>query len=166
MSQLWGIMGYDTCFTWTHLKGLVQSKIQSCVIDKGKNEDMIKLRYWTSKHCSCNNTTTDHSYNWCMHDEECVNISPLISSIVRHANELWLSPNFTRLCWLSAILQTCQMPHFWRDCPTFWACKIKKEGQSYFLDISVMANFTEWTTENDVNFTWNFYFSIFTSLLW
>ena len=38
---------------------------------------------------------------------------PSISSIVRHANELWLSPNFPRLCWLSAILKTCQLSNFW-----------------------------------------------------
>ena len=36
-------MGYDTCFTWTHLKGLFQSKIQFCVIDEG---DTAKMRKW------------------------------------------------------------------------------------------------------------------------
>ena len=70
-------------------------------------------------------------------------------------------PNLPRLCWLSAVLQTCQLSHFLRDCPTCWACKRKKEGQSHFLEISVMANFTVWTTENDVNFTWNFFTSAF-----
>ena len=32
----------------------------------------------------------------------------------------------------------------WRDCLTSWACKNKKkkEGQSHFRKISVMANFT------------------------
>ena len=53
--------------------------------------------------------------------------TPSFSSIVRLANKLWFPPNFPRLCWLSAILQTCQLSHFWRDCPTFWACKSKKK---------------------------------------
>ena len=66
---------------------------------------------------------------------------PLVPLSVIRRN-FWLSPNFPRLCWLSVILQTCQLSHFWRDCPTFWACKSKKEGQSHFLEISVMANFT------------------------
>ena len=58
---------------------------------------------------ACNNTTRDHSYNWCIHGEECINITiPSISSIVRHVNELGLYPNFPRTCW-----------YFWRDCPTF-----------------------------------------------
>ena len=52
------------------------------------------------------------------------------------------------------------------NCPTFWVCKNKKEGQSHFLEISVMANFKYEKTKNDVNFTWNFSFRIFTSLLW
>ena len=77
----------------------------------------------------------DHSYNWCMHGKECVNISPSplpISSIVRHANELWLSPNFPRLCWLSAILQTCQLSHFW-TVPLFELAKEKKRDSLTFL---------------------------------
>ena len=72
-----------------------------------------------------------------MHGEECVNISPpSISSIVLNSNELWLSPNFPKLCWLSAILhcvQTCQLSHFRRDCPTFWACKSKRKDSLTFL---------------------------------
>ena len=39
------------------------------------------------KHCYCNHTTRDHSYNWCIHGEECINITtppPLVPlSIVR-----------------------------------------------------------------------------------
>ena len=90
---------------------------------------------------------------------------PPISSIVRHANELWFSPNFPRLCWLSARLQTCQLPHFWRDCPTFWHCKNKKKRVS-----PTSLKYQWWQillyeiTQNNVNFTWIFYFSLFTSL--
>ena len=40
----------------------------------------------------------NHSYYWCIHGEECINITtPFISSSVRHANELWFSSNFPRL---------------------------------------------------------------------
>ena len=29
----------------------------------------------TSKHCYCNNTTRDHSYDWYIHGKECINIT-------------------------------------------------------------------------------------------
>ena len=89
-----------------------------------------------------------------MHGEEYVNISPpppLVPLSVMQMN--FDSPSQIVLV-ISNITNLPNLPlldglsHFF-----FWACKSKKEGQSYFLDISVMANFTEWTTENDVNFT-------------
>ena len=41
--------------------------------------------------------------------------------------------------------------------PLFELAKIKKEeGQSHFLDVSVMVNFTVWKYRECVNFTWNF----------
>ena len=49
----------------------------------------------------------NHSHNWCVHGEECMNIA--ISSIDGHVNELPTLPNFPRLCQLSAIIlfQSC-----------------------------------------------------------
>ena len=159
------IMEYDTCFTWAYLKWLFQSK-NTVLYDWLK----YKSDTATSKHYCCNNTTRDYSYNWCIHGEDCIRITnPSISSTVRHTNELWFSPNFPRLCWLSARLQTCQLSHFWRDCPTFWACKNKKKRGNSATPLTFQwwqSLLNEKKTENEVNFTWNFYFSIFTSLLW
>ena len=100
-----------------------------------------------------------HSW-WRVH----IHYNPSISSIVHHANELWLSPNFPRLCWLSAILQTCQPSHFWRNCPTFWACKVKKRNSPTFLkfqwwQISLYEQQRMMSILHG-----SFYFSIFTSL--
>ena len=58
-------------------------------------------------------------------------------------------------------------PTFGGTIPLFKLAKIKKEGQSY-----TSLKFQWWqillyeNKKNDVNFTWNCYFSIFTSLLW
>ena len=57
-------------------------------------------------------------------------------------------------------------PTFGGTVPLFELAKNKKEGQSHFLEVSVMVNLLYENTENDINFTWNVYFCIFTSLLW
>ena len=111
-------------------------------------------------------TRPDRLYNakmvyWSIHGEGENNHYnlPSISAIVRHANELWFSPNFPRLCWLSAKLQTCQLPTFGRTVPLFEFAKIKKRDCFMHLNISVMANFIVWK-----NRKWcQFYMGIVTS---
>ena len=51
-------------------------------------------------------------YNWCMHGEECVNISPPPLSPLSVMRMNFDSPQIFLLCWLSAMLQTCQLSHF------------------------------------------------------
>ena len=104
----------------------------------------------------------------CMHGEECVNIStphPLVPLSVMRMN--FDSPQIFLDCvGYQQYYKPANCPTFGGTVPLFELAKVKKRESPTFLKCSVMANFTVWTTENDVNFTWNFYFSIFTSLLW
>ena len=108
------------------------------------------MRTWLDSVNEHQNTVTatiqlrDHSYNWCMHGEECVNISPPPLAPLSVMRMNFDSPQIFLDCVsYKQYYKPANCPTFGGTVSLFELAKVKKEGQSYFLEISVMANFTE-----------------------
>ena len=79
-----------------------------------------------------------------MHGEECVNISPPPLAPLSVMRMNFDSPQIFLDCVsYKQYYKPANCPTFGGTVSLFELAKVKKEGQSYFLEISVMANFTE-----------------------